>query len=93
MERIFSAEAAGGHEVETEHVTVRAEPPMVDRKDTSGRLLIARAQVDQLPVAGRVITDLALLDSSVSVAATTRTDCPATGRRGETMMPRAMSLP
>jgi hypothetical protein len=53
----------------TEKVTVKAEAPLIDPKETSGKLLINRGQVDSLPLAGRVFTDLARLDSSVQPAA------------------------
>jgi hypothetical protein len=53
----------------SEHVTVRAEAPLVDRKDTAGKLFVTGAQADNLPVSGRVISDLALLDSAVRQAA------------------------
>jgi hypothetical protein len=52
-----------------EHVTVRAEPPLVDRRQTSGKLTVTGERASALPLAGRVATDLALLDSSVREAA------------------------
>lgn len=53
----------------TERVTVVAEPPLIDRHETAGKLRVSRNQVDRLPLSGRVFTDLALLDSSVRSAA------------------------
>jgi len=50
-------------------VVVRAESPLVDRKETAGKLFVSGERADQLPVAGRVFTDLALLDSAVRPAA------------------------
>lgn len=52
----------------SEQVTVRAEAPLVDRTETAGKLFVTGAQAENLPVSGRVITDLALLDSSVRQA-------------------------
>ena len=52
-----------------EDVTVTAEAPLVDAHRTSGELLITGEQADSLPIAGRDITQLALLDSSVRQAA------------------------
>jgi hypothetical protein len=54
---------------QVEHVVVRAAAPLVDRKETAGKLSVTRDQADALPIAGRVFTDLALLDSSVRQAA------------------------
>ena len=53
----------------TEHVTVRAEAPLVDRRETAGKLMVTGESGDALPLSGRVFTDLALLDSSVRQAA------------------------
>jgi len=53
----------------TEHVTVRAETPLIDRRETAGKLTVTGDRAETLPLAGRVLTDLALLDSSVSRAA------------------------
>lgn len=53
----------------TEHVTVTAERPLIDPRETTGTLRVDAGQVDTLPMAGRVFTDLALLDSSVRPAA------------------------
>jgi hypothetical protein len=53
----------------SQHVTVRAQPPLVDRKETAGKLFVSGDRADRLPVAGRVFTDLALLDASVRPAA------------------------
>jgi hypothetical protein len=52
-----------------EQVTVRAEAPLVDRRQTSGKLTVTGERADSLPLAGRMVTDLALLDSSVRPAA------------------------
>jgi hypothetical protein len=52
----------------TETVTVTAAAPLVDRERTGGELSIDRAIVDDIPIAGRQVTDLALLDSSVRQA-------------------------
>ena len=53
----------------TERVTVTAERPLIDPKQTAGTLRIDAGQVDSLPLSGRVFTDLALLDSAVRPAA------------------------
>lgn len=52
-----------------EEVTVRAEAPLVDPQRTSGELRVLGSQAEDLPIAGRNATDLALLDSSVRQAA------------------------
>ena len=52
----------------TESMTVSAGAPIVDSGRTSGELAIDRSIVDAVPIAGRQITDLALLDSSVRTA-------------------------
>ena len=52
-----------------QRVTVTAEAPLIDRKQTAGQLRVSDRQADVLPLSGRVATDLALLDSSVSTAA------------------------
>ena len=52
----------------TETMTVSATAPIVDSARTSGELSIDRSMVDEVPIAGRQITDLALLDSSVRQA-------------------------
>jgi len=49
----------------TEVVNVTAEMPLVDPNRTGGELRIAGDVSDALPISGRVMTDLALLDSSV----------------------------
>jgi len=49
----------------TEVVSVTAESPLIDPRRTGGELRIDGARSDALPVSGRVMTDLALLDSSV----------------------------
>lgn len=53
----------------SERVTVRAESPLVDRRQTAGKLTVSGERAGTLPVAGRVFTDLALLDSAVRQAA------------------------
>jgi len=53
----------------TEEVTVTAEAPTVDRQRVGGRHTIEGDQADALPISGRQITDLALLDASVKQAA------------------------
>jgi hypothetical protein len=53
----------------TEKVTVRADVPLIDRRSAARVLTISGEQVDALPVAGRTLTDLALLDSAVGRAA------------------------
>lgn len=55
-------------ETMTESVTVTAASPLVDRERTGGELSIDRAIVGDIPIAGREVTDLALLDSSVRQA-------------------------
>ena len=52
-----------------EQVSVVAETPLVDPRETAGKLRVEASEIDRLPLAGRVVTDLAKLDSSVSVAA------------------------
>src|SRR5262245_2664418 len=49
----------------SESVTVSAPAPIVDPRRTGGELRLEGAQADVLPVSGRVVTDLALLDASV----------------------------
>ena len=49
----------------TEVVSVTAEAPLVDPSRTGGEFRITGAESNALPVSGRVMTDLALLDSSV----------------------------
>ena|GEM_PF-1811403 len=51
-----------------ETVNVQAETPMLDRTRTGGELRVDAAQIDAMPLAGRNVTDLAMLDSSVRVA-------------------------
>ena len=55
-------------DVLTESVTVTAEAPLLDPQRTTGESRLTGSQSDALPVAGRVISDLALLDASVSAA-------------------------
>ncbi|HXI04600.1 MAG TPA: TonB-dependent receptor [Candidatus Saccharimonadales bacterium] len=49
-----------------ENVTITAEEPLVDPSRTGGELRLDRKQVEDLPIYGRQITDLAMLDSSVT---------------------------
>ncbi len=49
----------------SETVTVFSVPPLVDTARTGGELRVEGGQADELPLAGRVVTDLALLDASV----------------------------
>jgi carboxypeptidase family protein len=49
----------------TEQVTVTAPAPMVDSARTGSELRIEGEEASDLPINGRVLTDLALLDSSV----------------------------
>src|SRR2546428_5869362 len=46
-----------------ERVTVVSSEPLVDPARTGGEFRIGGSEVDALPLAGRVVTDLALLDS------------------------------
>ena len=55
--------------LKNKRVVVTAERPMVDRRQTAGEFRIGGQQADNLPLAGRVVTDLALLDSAVRQAA------------------------
>ncbi|UCF67849.1 MAG: TonB-dependent receptor, partial [Acidobacteriota bacterium] len=49
----------------SETITVQATPPLVDPQRSWGEVRVGAQQTDHLPVAGRTVTDLALLDSSV----------------------------
>lgn len=53
----------------TETVTVSAAAPMVDRERTGGELSVGQDMIADLPLNGRQLTDLALLDSSVRPSA------------------------
>jgi hypothetical protein len=53
----------------TERVVVRAEPPLVDRRETTAQLRLTSEQASTLPVAGRQFTNLSGLDSAVRQAA------------------------
>jgi hypothetical protein len=53
----------------TEEVTVTAESPILDSQQVGGKHSIQGDQADALPISGRQITDLALLDASVKEAA------------------------
>ena len=52
-----------------ENVEVRADVPLLEPQRTGSELRILDTQAQELPIAGRAITDLALLDSSVRPAA------------------------
>jgi len=52
----------------TETVSVSAEAPLVDPSRIGSELRVEGDQVEDLPLAGRLVTDLALLDSSVVAA-------------------------
>src|SRR5262245_40373839 len=52
--------------IATETVSVTAVAPLVDPGRTHSELSVQGAQVEELPIAGRVVTDLALLDSAVT---------------------------
>lgn len=52
-----------------EKVTVRASPGLVDPQKVGKEMRIGEAVADALPIAGRVVTDVPLLDSSVRQAA------------------------
>jgi hypothetical protein len=52
-----------------ERVVVRAEPPLVDRRQTASQLRLTSAQSDTIPMAGRQFTNLSVLDSAVRSAA------------------------
>jgi len=49
----------------TETVRVVSSAPLVDPVRTGGELRVEGSQADELPIAGRQVTDLALLDSSI----------------------------
>lgn len=55
--------------VAEETVTVVAQRPLIDPLQTGGVLRIDGEQAAELPLAGRVVTDLALLDSAVASSA------------------------
>lgn len=48
-----------------EQVTVTASPPLVDPQRTGAELRVTGSDAEALPLAGRAVTDLALLDASV----------------------------
>lgn len=52
-----------------ERVTVTAQIPLIDRRETAGMLRVSGDTANNLPLSGRTFTDLALLDSSVGQAA------------------------
>ncbi|MGH9869912.1 MAG: carboxypeptidase regulatory-like domain-containing protein [Candidatus Polarisedimenticolia bacterium] len=52
--------------VMTETVSVDAETPLIDPSRAGGELRVGGAQIDDLPIDGRTLTDLALLDASVA---------------------------
>ncbi len=49
----------------TETITVTGDAPIVDSSQTGGELHVTGAQVDTLPLPGRVASDLALMDAAV----------------------------
>src|SRR5262249_2621615 len=49
----------------TEKVRVVSEAPRVDPARTGTELRVEGSQADELPINGRVVTDLALLDSAI----------------------------
>jgi hypothetical protein len=49
----------------TEMVTVKAETDRVDPEKTGWDLRVSGSQVDELPIHGRVVTDLAMLDATI----------------------------
>jgi outer membrane receptor protein involved in Fe transport len=53
----------------TETVTVRADSERIDPAKTGWDLRVSGAQVNDLPIHGRVVTDLALLDSTIKRSA------------------------
>ncbi len=62
----------------SEQVLVRAEAPLVDSQRTGTELRIGAAQANDLPIAGRVVTDIPLMNASVKSAPAT----DFTGERG-----------
>jgi hypothetical protein len=52
-----------------DNVIVRADVPLIDAQRTGGELRLLQSQAEDLPIAGREIVNLALLDSSVRQAA------------------------
>ena len=52
----------------TETIAVSAEAPLVDRSRVGSELRVDSEQVEDLPLNGRLVTDLALLDSSILAA-------------------------
>lgn len=48
-----------------EEVTVTADRPLLDASDTSGGLAVGAREIADLPLSGRVFTDLAMLDASL----------------------------
>ena len=62
----------------SEQVVVRAEAPLVDSQRTGAELRIGAAQANDLPIAGRVVTDIPLMNASVKSAPAT----DFTGERG-----------
>jgi len=59
-----------------ERVTVTAERPLVDPRQTGGQLSLSGETISTMPTTGRVFTDLALLNSAAGAA-------PASGLAGE----------
>ncbi len=52
-----------------DNVIVRADVPLIDAQRTGGELRLLQSQAEDLPIAGREIVNLALLDASVRQAA------------------------
>jgi hypothetical protein len=55
----------------SEQVTVRAEAPLVDSQRTGAEVRIGSVQANELPFAGRVVTDVPLVNAAVKSAPTT----------------------
>jgi hypothetical protein len=55
----------------SEQVTVRAEAPVVDSQRVGAEVRIGSAQADELPFAGRVVTDVPLVNAAVKSVPTT----------------------
>lgn len=53
----------------TETITVSAAAPVLNRERTGGELSVGQTAVEDLPISGRQLTDLALLDASVRPSA------------------------
>ncbi len=62
----------------SEQVVVRADAPLVDPQQTGAELRIGAAQANDLPIAGRAVTDIPLMNATVKTAPAT----DFTGERG-----------